>query len=667
MSPDTPHLDPIFGRLTLDAIPFQEPILLGTFAVVVLLGIVVVGVVAYFNAWGYLWREWITSVDHKKIGIMYIILAIVMLVRGLADAVMMRLQQAMAFNGADGYLPAHHYDQIFTAHGTIMIFFVATPLIVGVMNFVVPLQIGARDVAFPFLNNIGFWLTTMAAMLVNLSLFVGEFSQAGWVGEPPLSGLADLPGVGVDYYLWALQISGVATIIGGINLLATIMRMRAPGMTFMRMSIFTWSSLCVNALIVLSFPFLTIAVSLLTLDRLIGTHFFTLDAGGNPMAYVNLVWVWGHPEVYILVLPALGLYSEFVATFCSKRLFGYNSMVVALVSICVIGFIVWVHHFFTMGSGASVNAFFGIATACVAIPTGVKVYNWLFTMYRGRIRFEVPMMWTISFMFVFLLGGLTGVLNSIPAADYVLHNGMMVVAHFHNVAIGAITFAMLAAIDYWFPKAFGFRLEPFWGKVAVWSWTIGFFVAWMPIYVAGFVGVTRRTRVFDDPSLQPLYIIAAIGTAIILVGVVAFLIQIYVSIVNRKALRDVTGDPWGGRTLEWSIASPAPDYNFAFTPVVHDVDAWADMKARGYKRPTEGFKAIHMPKNTATGIIASILVFIFAFAVIWYMWWVAAISFLLLLGVLIGHTFIYDRSFHIPEDVVTRTENERTRLLAQQG
>ena len=667
MSPDTPHLDPIFGRLTLDAFPIHEPILVGTFAVVALLGVVILGVVAYFNLWGYLWREWITSVDHKRIGVMYIILGIVMLLRGFADAVLMRLQQAMAFNGSEGYLPAHHYDQIFTAHGTIMIFFVATPLVVGLMNFVIPLQIGARDVAFPFLNNIGFWLTTMAAMLVNISLFVGEFSQAGWVGEPPLSGLAASPGVGVDYYLWALQISGAATIIGGINLIATTIKMRAPGMTWMRMPIFCWTSLCVNALIVLSFPFLTGAITLLTLDRLFGTHFFTLDGGGNPMAYVNLVWVWGHPEVYILILPAFGIYSEIAATFSGKRLFGYSSMVFASVSICVVGFIVWLHHFFTMGSGANVNAFFGVATACVAIPTGVKVYNWLFTMYRGRVQFTVPMMWTISFMFVFLLGGATGVLNSIPAADFVLHNNMMLVGHFHNVAIGAIVFALLAGIDYWWPKAFGFRLAPFWGKVSVWCWTVGFFVAFIPMYIAGLYGVTRRTRVFDDASLQPLYIIMLIGGIIIFIGVLAFVLQIIVSILNRKALRDVTGDPWNARTLEWSIASPAPDYNFAVTPVVHDVDAWWDMKTRGHKRPTTGFKDIHMPRNTGAGVIVSILVFIMAFAIIWYMWLVAAVSFILMMAVLIGHTFNYDRSFYISADVVTRTEDERTRLLAQQG
>jgi len=667
MSSTTPPLDPIFGRLTLDAIPYQEPILVGTFAVVVLVGLVVVAAVTYLKAWGYLWREWITSVDHKRIGIMYIILGIIMLVRGFADAIMMRLQQAIAFNGSEGYLPAHHYDQIFTAHGTIMIFFVATPLIVGIMNFVVPLQIGARDVAFPFLNNIGFWLTAMAAMLVNLSLFIGEFSQAGWVGEPPLSGAANSPGVGVDYYLWALQVSGVATIIGGINLLATIMKMRAPGMTFMRMPVFCWTSLCVNALIVLSFPFLTVCVSLLTADRLFDTHFFTLDGGGNPMAYVNLVWVWGHPEVYILILPALGVYSEVTAAFCGKRLFGYSSMVYATISICVIGFVVWLHHFFTMGSGANVNLFFGLATALIAIPTGVKVYNWLFTMYRGRIRFEVPMMWTISFMFTFLLGGLTGVLCSIPASDYVLHNSLILVGHFHNVAIGAIVFAMLAAIDYWWPKAFGFKLEPYWGKLSVWCWTIGFFVAFLPVYIAGFYGTTRRTRVFDDPSLQIWFVIAAIGAFIALLGIVCFLIQIYVSIVNRAKLRDVTGDPWNARTLEWATSSPPPDYNFAFTPVVHDVDAWADMKDRGYKRPEGGFKDIHMPRNTATGIIASVLCFIFSFAVIWYMWLVAAVSFALMLAVLIGHTFNYNRSFHISADVVARTESERTRLLAQQG
>ncbi len=667
MSPDTPHLDPIFGRLTLGDIPYHEPILLITFAVVALVGLAAVGALTYFRLWGYLWREWITTVDHKRIGIMYVVLAIIMLVRGLADAIMMRLQQAMAFNGSEGYLPPHHYDQIFTAHGVIMIFFVATPLIVGMMNFVVPLQIGARDVSFPYLNNLGFWLTAVAAILVNISLFVGEFSQAGWVGEPPLTGLAASPGVGVDYYLWALQISGIGTTIGAINLVATIFKMRAPGMNLMKMPVFTWTSLCVNALIVISFPFLTISITLLTLDRLFGMHFFTTELGGNPMAYVNLVWIWGHPEVYILILPAFGVYSEVAATFCGKRLFGYTSMVYATVSITVLGFLVWLHHFFTMGSGANINAFFGLMTALIAIPTGVKVYNWLFTMYRGRVRFDVPMLWTISFMLTFLLGGLTGVLCSIPAADFQIHNSLFVVAHFHNVAIGAIVFAMLAAIDYWFPKAFGFKLEPFWGKLSVAFWTVGFFIAFLPIYIAGFMGVTRRTQSFDDPSLQIYFVIAAIGGFVILLGVVFFLIQLFVSIVNREKLRDTTGDPWGGRTLEWATSSPPPAYNFAFTPLVHDIDAWTDMKERGYRRPLDGFKAIHMPSNTSTGIFLSVLLLAFSFAVIWFMWWLAALSFALMLVIGIGHTFNYNRSFHIPADVVARTEGERTRLLAQQG
>jgi cytochrome o ubiquinol oxidase subunit 1 len=668
MSADSPPLDPIFGRLTLDAFPIHEPILVATFAVVVLAGLSVAGALTYFRLWVPLWRDWITTVDHKRIGIMYIVLALIMLLRGFADAVMMRLQQAMAFNGSDGYLPAHHFDQIFTAHGVIMIFFVATPLIVGVMNFVIPLQIGARDVSFPYLNNLGFWLTAVAAILVNVSLFVGEFSQAGWVGEPPLSGLDASPGVGVDYYLWALQISGAGTLIGGINLLATIIKMRAPGMSFMRMPIFCWTSLCVNALIVLSFPFLTISITLLTLDRLIGTHFFTTDLGGNPMAYVNLVWVWGHPEVYILILPALGVFSEVVPVLCGKRLFGYTSMVYATVSITVIGFVVWLHHFFTMGSGASVNGFFGLMTALIAIPTGVKVYNWLFTMYRGRVRMETPMVWTVAFMFTFLLGGLSGVLCSIPALDFQLHNSLVLVAHFHNVAIGAIVFAMMAAIDFWFPKAFGFRLDPFWGRLSAYFWTGGFFVAFMPLYIAGVMGTTRRTRVFDDPSLQIWFIIAAIGSLLIFIGVLCFLIQIYVSIRNREALRDVTGDAWGnGRTLEWSTSSPPPDYNFAFTPVAHDVDAWANMKDHGYSRPLDGFNAVHMPRNTSVGIIVSVLTLIFSFAIVWYMWLVAAVSFGLMVLVSIGHTFNYNRSFHIPADQVARTEGERTRLLAQQG
>ncbi|PZM16093.1 cytochrome o ubiquinol oxidase subunit I [Rhizobium tubonense] len=656
----------IFGKLTLDAFPYHEPILVGTFIAVAIGGAAVFGALTYFRLWGYLWSEWFTSVDHKKIGIMYVVLALIMLLRGFSDALMMRLQQAMAFNGSDGFLPPHHYDQVFTAHGVIMIFFVAMPLVTGLINFVVPLQIGARDVSFPFLNNFSFWMTTAGAIIIMISLFIGEFARTGWLAYPPLSEAAYSPDVGVDYYIWGLQIAGIGTLLSGINLIATIVKMRAPGMTMMKMPIFTWTALCTNVLIVAAFPVLTAVLALLSLDRYAGTNFFTNDLGGNPMMYVNLIWIWGHPEVYILILPAFGVFSEVVATFCSKRLFGYASMVYATVVITILSYLVWLHHFFTMGSGASVNSFFGITTMIISIPTGAKMFNWLFTMYRGRIRFEVPMLWTMGFMVTFVIGGMTGVLLAVPPADFVLHNSLFLIAHFHNVIIGGVVFGMFAGITYWFPKAFGFKLDPFWGKMSFWLWLTGFYFAFMPLYVLGLMGVTRRVSQFDDPSLQIYFVTAAFGAVLIACGIGSFIIQLYVSIKNREALRDFTGDPWGGRTLEWSTSSPPPEYNFAMTPIVYDHDSWWDMKNRGHVRPTGGYLPIHMPKNTGTGIILGGLSVAFAFGMIWHIWWLAGLCFVAMLAIAIGHTFNYKRDFYIPVDDVVRTENARTKLLAGQ-
>ncbi|TAL55572.1 cytochrome o ubiquinol oxidase subunit I [Pandoraea sp.] len=662
------HLDLarlIFGRLSLQAIPYDQPILVVTFIVVAIGAVAVLGAVTYYRLWGYLWREWFTTIDHKRIGIMYIILGTIMLLRGFADAVMMRIQQAVSFGHSMGYLPPHHYDQIFTAHGVIMIFFMAMPLITGLMNYVVPLQIGARDVAFPFLNNFSFWMTAGGAVLVMLSLFVGEFARTGWLAYPPLSELLQSPDVGVDYYIWSLQVAGIGTLLSGINLAVTIIKMRAPGMTMMRMPVFTWTALCTNVLIIAAFPVLTAVLALLALDRYAGTNFFTNDLGGNAMMYVNLIWIWGHPEVYILVLPAFGVYSEVISTFCGKRLFGYASMVYATVVITVLSYLVWLHHFFTMGSGASVNSFFGITTMIISIPTGAKIFNWLFTMYRGRARFEVPMLWTVGFMVTFVIGGMTGVLMAVPPADFALHNSLFLVAHFHNVIIGGVFFGMMAGINYWFPKAFGYRLDPFWGRCSFWLWLVGFYVAFMPLYVLGLMGVTRRMSHFDDPSLQIWFEIAAIGALLIALGIACFLIQLYVSYRRRDSLRDLTGDPWNGRTLEWSTSSPPPAYNFAFTPLVHDNDAWWQMKEHGFERPVSGFLPIHMPKNTGAGFILAALSTMCGFFLIWHMWLPLIVAFVALLAVAIGHTFNYRRDFNIPAEQVDRTEAERTRLLAQ--
>ncbi len=656
----------LLGKLSWNALP-HDPIVLATMVVVVIGGAGLFALVTRYKLWSYLWKEWFTTVDHKKIGIMYMILGLVMFLRGFADAIMMRLQQVMAFGGSEGYLNSHHYDQIFTAHGVIMIFFVAMPFITGLMNYVVPLQIGARDVSFPFLNNFSFWMTTAGAVLTMASLFIGEFAATGWLAYPPLSGISYSPSVGVDYYIWALQIAGVGTTLSGINLIVTILKMRAPGMGLMKMPIFTWTSLCANILIVASFPVLTAVLGLLTLDRYVGTNFFTNDFGGSSMMYVNLIWIWGHPEVYILILPLFGVFSEVTSTFSGKKLFGYTSMVYATVVITILSYVVWLHHFFTMGSGASVNSFFGITTMVISIPTGAKLFNWLFTMYRGRIRFELPMMWTVAFMLTFTIGGMTGVLLAVPPADFVLHNSLFLIAHFHNVIIGGVLFGIFAAINYWWPKAFGFKLNQFWGKVSFWCWVPGFWVAFAPLYVLGLMGVTRRMRVFDDPSLQIWFAIAAVGAFMIAAGIAAMLIQFAVSIWKREALAETTGDPWDGRTLEWATSSPPPAYNFAFTPRIHALDAWYDMKGAGIEHPADGYKDIHMPANTGAGIILAGISTGCGFALVWHIWWLAAASFLALIATAIIHTFNYKRDFHIPAAEVAATEAARMRQLSAAG
>ena len=616
----------LFGKLTWAAIPFDSPLPL--FASLVAGGaiVAVLGWVAVKGYFPYLWKEWLTSVDHKRIGVMYCLLALVMLLRGFSDALMMRAQQALAFH-APGYLPPEHYDQVFSSHGTIMIFFVAMPFVVGLMNFVVPLQLGIRDVAFPTLNSVGFWLTATGALLVNISLAVGEFARTGWLPYPPLSELAYSPGVGVDYYLWALQISGAGTLVSGINLVTTILKTRAPGMSLLRMPMFCWTSLASNLLIVAAFPVLTATLAMLLLDRYLGFHFFTNDAGGNVMMFMNLIWAWGHPEVYILILPAFGIFSEVIATFSGKPLFGYRSMVMATMAICVLAFMVWLHHFFTMGAGANVNAVFGIMTTVIAVPTGVKVFNWLFTMYGGRVRYEPPMLWAIGFIITFVIGGMTGVLLALPPVDFLLHNSLFLVAHFHNVIIGGVLFGLFAGYTYWFPKAFGFRLHSGLGKAAFWFWLVGFYTAFMPLYVLGFLGMTRRMQHYDVPEWHPWLLVAAAGAGLIAIGILLLIVQLYTSIRDREQLRDATGDPWNGRTLEWATASPPPIYNFAELPEVSGDDAYWTTKQSARDGPPPRFGAIEIPRNTATGIVCAFFATVVGFAMIWHIWWLAIAGF----------------------------------------
>jgi cytochrome o ubiquinol oxidase subunit 1 len=654
----------LLGRLSWSAIPFDQPIIMGASSVVILGIAIVLGLVTLKGYWPYLWREWLTSVDHKRIGVMYLVLALLMLVRGFTDAIMMRTQQALAAGGAQGYLPPEHFDQIFSAHGTIMIFFVAMPLVIGLMNFVVPLQLGIRDVAFPTLNSVSLWLTASGILLTNMSLAIGEFAKTGWVAYPPLSELRFSPGVGVDYYLWALQISGVGTLMTGINFVTTILKIRAPGMSYMRMPVFCWTALASNLLIVAAFPVLTATLAMLLLDRYLGFHFFSVDAGGNPMMYVNLFWVWGHPEVYILVLPAFGIYSEVSATFSGKPLFGYRSMVGATMAICILSYMVWLHHFFTMGAGAGVNAFFGVMSMIIAVPTGVKIFNWLFTMYGGRVRFTVPILWTIGFMVTFIFGGLTGVLLAVPPVDFQVHNSLFLVAHFHHVIIPGVLFGAMAGIYYWFPKAFGFRLDARWGKGTFWCWFIGFHLAFMPLYVLGLMGMTRRLQHYDVLSWQPWLLVAEAGAVVILAGIVCQIIQLVVSIRAREQLRDVTGDPWNGRTLEWSTASPPPAWNYAVLPQVGERDAyWAWKKREGGKRAqparARAYQPIEMPTNSATGFVTAFFAVVTGFALIWHIWWLAILGALGAFVTLLVFAFRKNEEFEISADTVAQLDRAR--------
>lgn len=658
----------LLGKLTLDAIPFNNIFAIGAgvFMVLALVGVVLL--ITLFKKWSYIWNEWITSVDHKKIGIMYLILAFVMFLRGFSDALLMRSQQAIAAGSSLGYLPPHHYDQIFTAHGVIMIFFVAMPLVFALLNMIVPLQIGARDVAYPYLNSLSFWLTFVGAMLCNISLVVGQFAATGWLAYPPLSELFYSPDVGVDYYIWSLQIAGVGTMLAGINFIATILKMRCKGMTLMKMPIFVWSALCAMILVALAFPVLTVTLALLSLDRMLDMHFFTDFAGGNAMMYINLIWVWGHPEVYILILPAFGVFSEVVATFSQKKLFGYTTMVWAIAMITFLSFVVWLHHFFTMGAGADVNSFFGIATMIIAIPTGVKVFNWLFTMYKGRIIMATPMLWVTAFFTTFAIGGMTGVMMAVPPVDFQVHNSLFLVAHFHNVIIGGMLFGFFAGIIYWFPKAFGFCLDEKWGKRAFYFWVVGFYCAFMPLYILGLDGFVRRTNHYVNTMYQPYLIFAAIGALLILIGICLQVVQLIVSIKNREALRDHTGDPWNGRTLEWSLASPAPLYNFAHLPTVQVLDQfWVDKENHG----TEGhihpkaihYEPIHMPKNTAAGFIIAIFSGITGFALIWHMLIPGLIGLLGIISTVIARTFTKNVDYYIDAEAVKKTELAHLREL----
>lgn len=657
----TDFLHIIFGRLSLEYFP-SDPVTMGAAVGMPLTVLGLVGLITYLKRWKWLWTEWITSLDAKKIGIMYILVAIIMLLRGGADAVMLRLQTALAVGDATGPFSTDTFQQVFSAHGTIMIFFVAMGLAFGIINCVMPLMIGARDMAFPLLNSISFWLFFAGMVLVNFSLVLGGFSNGGWLGYPPLTGLEYNPGPGVDYWIWSLQVAGVGSLLSGVNFLATILKGRAPGMTLMKMPIFPWSVLVMSVLVILAFPILTVTLALLGLDRTMGMHFFTSDLGGNPMLYVNLIWAWGHPEVYILVLPAFGIFSEVVATYSKKRLFGYRTMVWALLAIMFLSFIVWQHHFFTMGAGANVNAFFGIMTMIIAIPTGVKLFNWLFTMYGGRIAFKAPMIWFLGFVLTFTIGGVTGVMMAVPALDFQVHNTMFLVAHFHNVIIGGVVFGFFAGMTHWFPKIFGFKLHDGLGKLSAVLWQIGFILAFIPLYILGLMGAVRRLDSYSDPTWQPLFITSGIGVLVIGLGAGAFILQVAYSVWKRRELRDATGDPWDGRTLEWSVPSPAPHYNFAVQPIVTRQDDWWYRKQEGKTHISKSeYEDIWLPKNSSVGMIIGVLAGLFGFGVIWHMWWLVGVSLLAIIIVSVIRTLNDDSEQRISANELFHEAAKATR------
>lgn len=647
--------DFLFGRLTIES--FQHDLLEAGAGIGMGFGLLVaVAVLFYFKRWKWLWKEWLTTLDPKRIGVMYFIVAALMLLRGGADALMMRAQQALASGDSQGILTSDIFQQVFSAHGTIMIFFVGMGLVFALFNMIIPAQIGARDVAFPFMNSVSFWLFAVGFILMNLSLVIGEFSAAGWLAYPPLSGLEYSPGVGVDYWIWSLQIAGIGSLLSGINFLVTIIKMRAPGMTFMKMPIFVWTAIGSLFLIAFAFPILTATLGMLGLDRLMGMHFFTSSFGGNPMMYVNLIWAWGHPEVYILILPAFGIFSEIVATFSSKRLFGYKSMVIAIVAITILSFTVWLHHFFTMGAGANVNAFFGIMTAVIAIPTGVKVFNWLFTMYKGRVRLTTPMLWFLGFIVTFTIGGIAGVLMSVPAIALQMHNTLFLVAHFHTMIIGGVLFGGFAGLTYWWPKFTGFMLNERLGRAAFWCWLIGFLTAFTPLYVLGLMGAVRRMDRYDaSMGWQELFIVAGAGVLIIGLGVFFQALQLAYSIWKRKE-NPAGPDPWGARTLEWTMSTPPKEYNFAVIPKVTERDAFWAQKQIQKPREIPTYHDIAVPKNSPFGLFIAVGAFMVGFGLIWHMWWLALTGLVAVIVLLIIKLNQEDTERIIPSKEVARLD-----------
>jgi cytochrome aa3-600 menaquinol oxidase subunit 1 len=632
----------------------DEPLIVGAGISILLTGLAILFVLTYFKKWKWLWNEWLTTVDHKKLGIMYILFAILMLFRGGVDALMMRAQ-LMVPNAQ--FLDAHHYNEVFTTHGTIMIMFMAMPFLIGLMNVIIPLQIGARDVAYPYLNAVSFWTFFFGACLFNISFVIGGSPSAGWTSYMPLASNELSPGPGQNYYLLGLQISGIGTLLTGINFLVTILKMRAPGMTLMRMPMFTWSILITCVIIIFAFPILTVALALMTFDRLFDSHFFTLTNGGMDMLWANLFWLWGHPEVYIVILPAFGMFSEIISTFSRKTLFGYKAMVYSMVLIAGLSFVVWVHHFFTMGSGPAVNSFFSISTMAIGIPTGVKIFNWLFTMHRGKISITTPMLWSLGFIVNFVIGGVTGVMLAMGAADYQYHNTYFLVSHFHYVLIAGTVFGCFAGLHFWYPKMVGYKLNEKIGKWCFWIFTIGFNVCFFPMYILGLDGMPRRIYTYDAADgWTSMNVVATVGAFMMGIGFILLVYNVYYSF--RYSKREKTGDAWDGRTLEWSTTTAIPPhYNFAIIPQVNSLDAFWHSKQQKQVSTTQEYKPIHMPSYSGLPFILSAFLFISGFGMV-FEWWIPAIVGAIgTLACMVLRSFDYDDGYHVSVEEIQKTES----------
>ena len=645
----------LLGRLDGNSLPHEWFTILGSVIFIGLFVFIAV-ILTVTKRWKWLWKNWLTSVDPKKIGIMYFLVGGFMLLRGGIEVLMLWLQQAIAVDGNQGYLSANHFQQIFTAHGNIMVFFVAMAFVFGLINYIVPLQIGARDLASPFLNTLGFWLFVAGAMMINMFFFVGnEYAATGWLAVAPLSGIQFSPGTGVDYLIWSLQISGIGTTLGAINFIMTILKMRAPGMTLRKMPLFTWGSLCSMMMAVCVFPLLTATLVLMSLDRNFGAHFFTTDMGGNAMMYTNLIWMWGHPEVYILMLPSFGIFSEVVQTFTRKPIASYTSNIAGMIGVSALALSVWLHHFFTMGASANVNAFFGTMTVLIAIPTSALFINWVITLYKSRIRYTTPMLWFLGFVGLFAVGGIAGVMLAVPPVDFQLHNTLFLVAHFHTMVIGGVLFGIFAGLAYWFPKISGFRLNEKIGRYAFWCWFIGFLMAFTPLYILGLMGATRRLDNYSSSTgFQPFFIMAFFGGVVIMCGAALQVVQIIASFIQKRRLIDTTGDPWDGRTLEWSVPSPAPFYNFAVIPNVSSRYAFLDMKEAGITKPK--YEDFHMPKGTASGIYISAFAFLVGFGFVWHIYWMVFVGIIGAIVCTITRTFDEETEYTLTAAEVQKTE-----------